>query len=64
MGVFYPVYYITIFIAPAFAGLLAEAAGTAGMAFALGSGMLFVCLPLLWLFQLWAHGAARAEIAA
>ncbi len=63
MGMFFTVYYIMIFIAPALAGLLAEAAGTAATAFVLGSGMLVACLPLLWIFQLWARGAARTGIA-
>ncbi|MEK9662565.1 MAG: MFS transporter [Alphaproteobacteria bacterium] len=51
MGGFFTVYYLSIFVAPAAAGLLAEKAGDAGAAFVLGSAMLFACLPLLWLFR-------------
>jgi MFS family permease len=60
MGVFFTIYYVMIFMAPAMAGHLAEAAGTAEMAFALGGGMLVVCLLLFGLFQVCAH---RAELA-
>lgn len=63
MGVFHTLYYIAIFIAPAVAGRLAEAAGTADMAFAFGGGMLVVCLALLGLFRIWAQRAAQAGIA-
>jgi hypothetical protein len=63
MGAFHTLYYFTIFIAPAGAGHLSETAGTADRAFALGGGMIFLCLPLLGLFGMRAHRSARMVVA-
>ena len=51
MGLFFTLFYVAVMVAPIGAGLLAEAAGTAGVAFTLGGAMLLACLILLILFR-------------
>ncbi len=47
MGAFLTLYYVALFVAPAFAGHMAEFLGSAEFAFTLGGLMLLACLPLM-----------------
>lgn len=51
MGIFFTVYYIGMFIAPAVAGWLAARLGNAGAAFDFGAAMLLIGIALVWVFQ-------------
>jgi predicted MFS family arabinose efflux permease len=51
MGIFYTVYYGTLMLGPAVAGVLAKSTGSAGVAFDFGAAMLLACVPLLTVFN-------------
>lgn len=52
MGLFFTVFYGAIFVAPAAAGWLAQATGSAAATFSFGGIMLLACLVLFAFFKL------------
>lgn len=61
MGLFYTIYYATVFVAPALAGWLADRTASIASTFLFGALMLAICLPTLAKFRSMARIQAASE---
>ena len=64
MGIFFTVYYVGMFVAPAVAGWLAANAGGASVAFDFGAAAVVGMVVLTWVFPMLARPASRTGAAA
>ena len=51
MGVYYTIYYVVMMIAPALAGIAADAKGSAGVTIIIGAALLIISILLLGLLR-------------
>jgi MFS family permease len=62
MGLFFAVYYVSIFATPVIAGHVSEATGNTAAAFVFGAGLLVACPLALALLRALAHGAPNVAV--